>query len=260
MKRLPPFLLYCLLGVPLCTAYGQKNQQTWLFTGTVYDAHYRPVPYTNVVAHGSGQGDMTDSLGIFSLRVRATDRLSFYNISFHDTTLFVIASLPGIHVRLRQKVYSLPGAMIFDWGSSYQDFIAEVERQGVPEDLGDALGLPKQDPDMVPFDMDEQKLKSGGFLLTSPVSFLYYNLSGREKKARRAFRLKQDRKLIERFNRVLGPTNLERVTGLKNESLEQFMIYLNQQMTCDYHCSELELTRELLEIWKRYKTLQKDEK
>ncbi len=257
MKSLLPFLLYFFLWIPLCLAYGQESQQTWLFTGTVYDAHFRPVPYTNVVAHGSGQGDMTDSMGIFSIRVRATDRLSFFNISFHDTTIFVIASLPGIHVRLRRKVYALPGTMIFEWGSSYQDFIAEVERRGVPEDLGNALGLPKQDADLIPFDMDEQKLKSGGFLLTSPVSFLYYNLSGREKKARRAFRLKQDRKLIERYNRVLGPTNLAGVTGLKKESLEQFMIYLNQQMTCDYHCSELELTRELLEIWKRYKAMQK---
>ncbi len=257
MKPLLSFLLYCLLGIPLCSAYGQENQQTWLFTGTVYDAHFRPVPYTNVVAHGTKQGDMTDSMGIFSLRVRATDRISFYNISFHDTTVFVIASRSGIHVQMRRRVYELPGAMIFDWGSSYQDFIAEVERQGVPEDLGNALGLPKQDPDLVPFDMDEKKLKSTGFLLTSPVSFLYYNLSKREKRARRAFRLKRDQKLIDRYNRVLGPTNLERVTGLKDKTLEQFMIYLNQQMNCDYHCSELELTRELLDIWERYKALHK---
>jgi len=241
----------------LCSLCGQKRPKTWQFTGTVYDTQFRPVPYTSVVAHGSGQGDMTDSMGIFNLEVRATDRISFYNISFHDTTVFVIASRPGIQVHLRRKAYDLPGAMIFDWGSSYQDFIAEVERQGVPEDLGDALGLPTQDPDLVPFDRDEKKLKSAGFLLTSPVSFLYYNLSKREKGARRAFRLQRDEQLIARYNRVLGPTNLERVTGLNDEKLESFMIYLNQQITCDYHCSEMELTRELLEIWKRYQALHK---
>jgi hypothetical protein len=88
-------LLMCL---PLHYLYAQEDLRAWLFSGTVYDEHFIPVPYTNVVAHGTGQGDMTDSMGIFSLYVRATDQLSFYNISFHDTTLFVVAAQPELQL------------------------------------------------------------------------------------------------------------------------------------------------------------------
>lgn len=248
-----------ILGAFLCMlsfrGYAQEDTRAWLFTGTVYDEHFVPVPYTNVVAHGTGRGDMTDSMGIFSIYVRSTDQLSFYNISFHDTTVFVYASRPGIHVILKRKVYQLPGAMVFNWGSTYGEFIAEVERQGVPEPMGEQLGLPRQDPGVIPFDMDEEKIKSGGFLVTSPVSFLYYNLSKKEKGARRAFRLQQDQALIDRFNRVLGPANLQRITGLKEAELEQFVLFLNKNLSCDYHCDELQLTTELLQIWERYKEL-----
>lgn len=256
MKLRQSINIYLLVCLPLYNLHAQEDQRAWLFTGTVYDEHFIPVPYTNVVAHGTGRGDMTDTMGIFSLYVRASDRLSFYNISFHDTTIYVNAARSGIHVKLKRKVYMLPGAMIFNWGSTYQDFVAEVQRQGVPETIGEKLGLPQQDPGVIPFDMDEEKLKSTKFLINSPVSFIYYNLSKKEKGARRAFRLQKDQELIDRFNRVLGPTNLQHVTGLKDKALEDFMIYLNQELTCDYHCSELELTRELLDIWKRYKELQ----
>lgn len=247
--------LCVFLCIPFSRGYAQGDSRAWLFTGTVYDEHFVPVPYTNVVAHGTGQGDMTDSMGIFSIYVRATDQLSFYNISFHDTTLFVYAARQGIHVLLRRKVYELPGAMIFDWGSTYQEFLTEVERQGVPEQVGEKLGLPRQDPGVVPFDMDEDKLKSAGFLLSSPVSFFYYNLSKREKGARRAFRLQKDRALIDRFNRVLGPVNLQRITGLEDSELEQFMIYVNRELSCDYNCTEIQLTTELLQLWEQYKEL-----
>lgn len=248
--------LSVIMNLSLCTLAAQEDRQAWLFTGTVYDENFVPVPYTSVVAHGTGQGDMTDSMGIFSLYIRASDQLSFFNISFHDTSIYVYAGRPGILIRMKRKVYALPGALIFNWGSSYQDFIAEVQRQGVQETMGEKLGLPQQDPGVIPFDMDEEKLKSTTFLLNSPVSFIYYNLSKKEKGARRAFRLQQDQEMIERFNRVLGPTNLRHVTGLENKALEEFMIYLNQELTCDYHCSELQMTRELLSIWENYKEIQ----
>jgi hypothetical protein len=256
MKRRHFIHLSILTILSVCNLSAQEEHRAWLFTGTVYDEHFVPVPYTSVVGHGTGQGDMTDSMGIFSLYVRATDKLSFYNISFRDTTIYVSAALSGIHLKLKRKVYALPGAMIFNWGSTYSEFIAEVQRQGVQETIGEKLGLPRQDPGVIPFDMDEEKIKSGGFLLNSPVSFIYYNLSRKEKGARRAFRLKQDQALIDRFNRVLGPTNLQHITGLEGKALEDFMIYLNKELTCDYQCSELQLTKELLRIWKKFKEMQ----
>ncbi|MEX0986040.1 MAG: hypothetical protein WD052_01095 [Bacteroidales bacterium] len=222
-------------------------------SGVVYDASFVPVPYTHVYAHGSGQGDVTDSLGIFSLNCRESDSLSFYNIAFNDTTIAVNKDMGGFYLKLTRKVYLLRGATVFPWGSTYGDFLGEVKRQGLPEDTGEKLGLPKQDPGVIPFDMNEDMIKSTKFLINSPVSYFYYNLSKREKGARRAFKLQRDSKLIELFEQTLAPENLNAITGLRGKELEDFIIYLNSTMICDYHCSELQLITEVHAIWQDYK-------
>jgi len=224
-----------------------------LFTGTVYDEDFRPVPYTNVLAKGTGRGDMTDSLGIFQVYIRDTDQLSFYNISFRDTTVWVVRNSGSFYIKLQPRVYALSGAQVFSWGSTFNEMKAEFKKQGVPQEMGEKLDLPRQDPDHVPFELDEKKLKSPGFLVRSPVSFFYYNLSKREKHARRAYRLQENQESIDRFNRVLSAENLEQVTGLKGEALEKFIIHLNKVMICDHNCSEMELISEVLGIWKIYK-------
>jgi len=233
--------------------YAQEDQGARSFSGTVYDEHFNPVPYTSVFATGTGEGDMTDSLGIFTLHIRKTDRISFYNISYRDTAVWVSWNDTHFYMKLRPRIYSLPGARIFKWGSTYEEMKTEFKNRGVPEELGEELGLPRQDPDHVPFEMDERKLKSPGFLLTSPVSFFYYNLSKREKHARRAYRLEKNKTLTEQFNRILSPENISGITGLEGRELESFIIYLNRTMNCTYRCSEIELVSEVLKIWNEYK-------
>ena len=112
--------------------------------------------------------------------------------------------------------------------------------------------LPVQDPDYIPFDKDEQLLKSSRFFFSSPVSYFYYNMSRKEKGARKAYQLEKDKELIERFEEVLGKENITYITGLEGEELEKFMLYLNEHMFCDYHCSEIKLLTEIHNIWKKY--------
>lgn len=245
------FLIASAQGMVLS---GQDNR-AWKFTGVVYDEYFRPLPYTHVIARGTGQGDVTDSLGIFTLYVRNMDRLSFYNITTYDTTVVIQKDMEAFHINLRQKRYALSEVRAFSWGSTYGEFLEEYNRQGVPESRGEALELPRQDADIIPFDMDEKRLKSAGFLISSPVSFLYYNLSKREKSARKAFQLEQDKELIDLYESILSRENLGYITGLKEEALEDFIIYLNDHMQCTYKCPELQLLTEIHDIWNRYKEI-----
>jgi hypothetical protein len=244
--------IWLLVVVPGNMAMSQDNR-AWKFTGVVYDAYFRPLPYTHVVARGTGQGDVTDSLGIFTLYVRNMDRLSFYNIACHDTTVIINKDMEAFYINLREKRYAIGEARAFSWGSTYGEFLQEYNRQGVPETMGEALELPQQDEEIKPFDMDEKRLKSVGFLVSSPVSFLYYNLSKREKSARKAFQLEQDKELIELYESILSRGNLGYITGLKEEALEDFVIYLNDHLQCSYKCPELKLLTEIHDIWNRYK-------
>jgi len=50
-------------------SYGQTDTKAWLFSGIVYDNNFNPLPYTHVIAKGTGKGDITDINGVFSLYV-----------------------------------------------------------------------------------------------------------------------------------------------------------------------------------------------
>ena len=234
-----------------------KGQDTkaYLFSGVVYDEQFTPLPYTHVVARGTGQGDMTDSLGIFKIYVRENDILSFYNIAFIDTSIHIQKDVPSFSVHMRKRLYPIKEARIFKWGSSYSEFLDEVERMGPGEQLSEKLELPEQDPGVVPFDKNEELLKSSKFFFSSPISYLYYNYSKQEKSARKVYKLDKDRGLIDRFNEMLSAASIASITGLQGKKLETFMIYLNSNLSCTYTCDEIALMTEILAIWKRYSEL-----
>jgi hypothetical protein len=249
------YLIALILQVASIQLYAQSENSAFKFTGIVYDERFTPIPYTHVIAIGTGQGDMTDSLGIFTIYIRESDRLSFYNITCHDSVVSVTKDQKTFYIKLRRRVYKLKEAKIFDWGSSYEDFKEEVNRQGVPQSQGEKMGLPTQDPDAIPFDLDEKKIKSPGFLLASPISFFYYNLSKHEKGIRKAYKLKQDEELIHLFEATLSSENISRLTELKGEELEEFMVFLNSNLRCNYHCGEIDLLSEIFALWEKYKSI-----
>jgi len=230
----------------------QEKKKAYLFSGVVYDEKYRPLPYTHVIARGSGQGDVTDSLGIFLIYILEEDHLSFYNIAFNDTSTEVNLSDPAFHIQLKRKAYPLKEARIFDWGSGYDEFLSEAGRRGVPEDMGDKMGLPNRDPNYKPFDQNDALLKSTKFLFASPLSYVYYNYSRHAKNTRKALNLMEDQEQIDQFEALLSPDNISSITGLKDKALEEFMIYLNSNLACTYKCTEVQLITEVYAIWKRY--------
>ncbi|MEA3478785.1 MAG: hypothetical protein U9R60_11435, partial [Bacteroidota bacterium] len=158
----------------------------------VYDNAYAPVSATHVININTNVGDVTDSLGIFRLAVRSSDTLLIRNIAFRDTLVSVVEIYQNRHIRLKRRRYELEEARIFEWGATYDDFREAFIEMPVQQTLGASLGLPRQDPEKVPLEMDEQAIKSAGLLLTSPVSFFYYNFSKHAKSARKVYWFKKN--------------------------------------------------------------------
>lgn len=250
------FLILLKLILPITgSLMAQDVGDAFQFTGLVYDLNFNPLPFTNVIAEGSMQGDMTDSLGIFIINVRDHDRLHFYNIAFEDTIIAIDAAQESFFVRLKPKIYELQEAKIFDWGNSYEDFKADVlEKSKIPA-LGERVGLPRQTPGIIPLEMNEKILKSSRFIFSSPLTYLYFNYSKRERSARKAFELEQNKERIEEFKALISPDNLQTLTGLKEKELKAFILYLNAQLTCDYRCTDIEILNEVFTIWENYKLL-----
>jgi hypothetical protein len=221
----------------------------------VYDDQFHPVPASHVINLETHQGEVTDSLGIFRLPVRPGDTLLFMNIAFHDTLVPVSRIMLQRNIILRRKYHPLQEAKIFEWGSTYEDFREAVVDMPNQQTFGESMGLPTQDPDHIPFDMDEEALKSPGFLITSPVSYFYYNFSRKARSARKVYWMEKNRELHERFDAIMASENIGSITGLSGRQLQNFLAYLNEHLVCNFNCSEIQLYSELYALWEVYQKL-----
>ncbi len=245
------------LLLPFVTAsiFSQDTDSAFNLTCIIYDEAYNPIGATHVINMNTHEGDVSDSLGVFSLAVDMNDTLFFRNIAYLQTFIPVAAVAEDRYVILKRVIYLLQEAKVFPWGSSYEDFSKAVINTPAPQTLGEALGLPRRDPDYIPFDMDEATIKSAGFLLTSPVSFFYYNMNKREKRRRELFWKEKNKELYERFDSIITPENLSDITGLSGDSLRTFMTYMLKKMVCDYRCNEFKIYSEIYAHWEVFKQL-----
>lgn len=235
--------------------HAQDNSSAFKLTGIIYDESFKPIVATHVINLNTHAGDVSDTLGIFSFPAFYGDTLLFRNIAYQEIRVPVMKILEDGYVILKRVLYPLQEAKVFPWGSSYEDFSEAMVNTPAPQTIGEALGLPRQDPDYIPFDMDAAKLKSVNFLINSPISYLYYNLSKKEKNRRTLFWSDKNRESLERFEAIVSPENLSHITGLTGNNLLDFMSYLFQRMVCDHKCTELKIYSEIYAHWGVYKEL-----
>ena len=235
--------------------HAQPADTIFQISAIIYDDSFIPVPATHVININTHEGDVTDSLGIFHLPVHPGDTLLIRNIAFRDTLVPVTVFHDDRHIILSRMRYQLQEAKVFEWGSSYDDFREAFMDMPVQQTLGGSMGLPRQDPDKVPIEMDEKAVKSAGLLLSSPISFFYYNFSKHAKSARKVYWLKKNQDKQNHFETVVSAENLSDITGLGGLELQDFQLFLSQRIVCDVHCSELEIYSEIYGLWNVYQDL-----
>ncbi len=177
------------------------------------------------------------------------------NIAFQDTLVPVMQIIEVKYIRIIRKLYPLQEVRIFEWGATYHDFTKAIIEMPDQLTLGELMGLPTQDPDYIPFDMNEDELNSIAFLITSPVSYFYYKFSKREKSARKVYWLNKNRKKYERFDAIMSLENIAAVTELSGIELQEFRAFLFKRMVCDFKCSELQIYSEVHGLWDVYQEL-----
>lgn len=250
------FPALCILFLIQLRMLAQPADTIFHLSAIVYDDSFIPVPATHVINLNTHKGDVTDSLGIFRLPVYPTDTLLIRNIAFRDTLVPVAEVQPNRNIRLKRQRYQLQEARIFKWGATYDDFRKAFIEMPMQQTLGASMDLPRQNPDKVALEMDEQAVKSVGLLLTSPVSFFYYNFNKHAKSARKVYWLKKNQEKYDQFDAVVSAENLSGITGLTGVRLQEFQVFLLRRMVCDYNCSEFALYKEIHGLWKVYQELE----
>lgn len=247
--------IICLLFLVQLRLYSQHADTLFDLHALVYDESYMPVSSTHVINMNTHQGAVTDTLGIFHIGAHPADTLLIRNIMFRDTLVSAASFQEKGYVRLTRRRYQLEEARIFQWGATYEDFQEAFIGMPMQQTLGASMGLPQQDPDYVPLEMNEKAVKSAGLLLTSPFSFFYYNFSRHAKSERRVFWLKRNQEKQEQFDSLVSPENLADITGLTGQELRDFMYFSSQRMECGINCSELDIYAEIYALWELYQEL-----
>ncbi len=227
-----------------------------LVTGIVYNPAFQPLPASHVINLSTREGDITDSLGMFQLHAYPADTLLILNISYKDTMVTAARIRAQPQIRLQDRYYALEEARIFEWGSTYGDFKEAIVQMPNRQTLGESMGLPRQDPDYVPLEMDPKAVKSPAYLISSPLSFFYQNFNRQAKSARKVYWMEKNREEMEQFSRIIGKENIASITGLTGDRLLDFQSFLNNRMECDHRCTELELYTEIHALWELYRELE----
>ncbi len=211
-----------------------------------------PLAWTHIINLSTGKGSISDSSGNFSLNVSGSDSILFRNLAYEELIIPSRQINSGDTVHLRIKYHPIEEVKIFEWGSTYADFKAKMKSMPVTENLGEKLGLPQQSGSAVPNYRNPEVLSNPLFAITNPVDFLYFNLSKKEQSIRKVMEFKQNEELIRKFESVYNRKSIAVLTGLDDEKLDLFLVYLNLNFTCDIYCTELQIATEIYRHWKVY--------
>lgn len=86
------------------------------------------------------------------------------------------------------------------------------------------IGLPKAKPG-IPQLLDDNYIKSLGFALNSPISFLYYNFSKVERSKRKHIRLRYESEEYAKIDKKFNRHKIQYWTGLKEKELDKFILF-----------------------------------
>ena len=206
-----------------------------------------PVPYVNVINQRVRGGTMTDKEGKFSLQADPVDTLTFRSLGYIDKKIPVSDLLKENAVVTMAPVrYELNGVEITGEKNkvNMSGLLDHAKMSNVPIELrGEFASKPK--------------------LLTAlfhPTSFLYYKFSKDEKEKRNTLVAIRSDRQWQLFSLVYNKEIAARVTGLKGENLDNFMVYFNAFSNLSFSATTYEVEKRLKEMLKEYKKKMAEEK
>ena len=206
-----------------------------------------PVPYVNVINQRVRGGTMTDKEGKFSLQADPVDTLTFRSLGYIDKKIPVSDLLKENSVVTMAPVRSeLNGVEITGEKNkvNMSGLLDHAKMSSIPSELrGEFASKPK--------------------LLTAlfhPTSFLYYKFSKDEKEKRNTLVAIRSERQWQLFSLVYNKEIAARVTGLKGDELDNFMVYFNAYSNLSFSATTYEVEKRIKELLKEYKKKMAEEK
>jgi hypothetical protein len=228
--------------------------------GYIFDYYNnKRISYAHVINQQQAYGIISDSAGMFRIIAEPGDTL-FVSAIGYNFDIYVLEE-EDMHslfrINLAPRAYELPEVVIFEL-DTYEKFSQRFMEIRAPEKELNIIGIPKVTPREVPLLRDEEHLKSAGFALNSPVSFLYYNFNQREKNKRLYYQLLAEDKLKELADERLSDTIVFKITGLPLDEMEDFREFCNYEPSVLLSITDYELYLYILRKHKEYAIFKRD--
>ncbi len=198
-----------------------------------------PIPYVNVINQRVRGGTMTDKEGKFALQADPTDTLSFKSIGYIDKRVPVSEMLKENAVVTMAPVrYLLDGV--------------EITGEGPKVNM---TGVPQAKMSNTPAELRGEFEKKPGVLtaLVHPTSYLYYKFNKGEKEKRNTLTAIKTEREWQLFSLVYNKEIAARLTGLKGDDLDNFMVYFNAFSNLRFSATTYEVEKRLKEVYAEYK-------
>lgn len=203
------------------------------------------VPYAHIINPRVHGGTIADKDGFFSMQADPSDTLLVKSIGYVNYYIIVNEYLKSEDlipiIRLSPARY----------------LIGDVDVHG--EAPGANLeGIPKGKKVDIPPELRSDDFSSNPHwtaAIFKPLSFLHYKLNRKEKRKRKALSTIQSQREWEYFSLVYNKDVIERLTGLKDQELDDFMVYCNANHGLHYSASSYEVEeriKQLFEVYKKY--------
>ncbi|MCE1198254.1 MAG: carboxypeptidase-like regulatory domain-containing protein [Marinilabiliales bacterium] len=203
------------------------------------------IPYVNVINQRIRGGTMADKEGKFSLQADPSDTLTFKSIGYLDKKVPVseLMNKEGATVTMAPVRYLLDGA--------------EVTAEGPKVNM---TGVPKAKMSKTPSELRGEFDKKPGVLtaIFHPTSFLYYKLSKDEKEKRNTLAAIRNEREWQLFSLVYNKEVASKLTGLKGDELDKFMVYFNAYCNLSFNSNSYEVEKRIRELYKEYKSREEE--
>ncbi|WPP52807.1 carboxypeptidase-like regulatory domain-containing protein [Catalinimonas niigatensis] len=217
MKYIFLLILFVLFS-PLTLLAQQGKDTTIRLSGTIVDAENQAIPFATISIVDSGKGVVSDEEGFFFIRFPKKDTLVLSTVAHEPQYLYfgdtATTDNYDLKIRLGEQTYALEEVTIFAFKDEYAFKKAVLAMDDLPEEKQIAIPGSYYGP--------RKEVKASPL---SPVSFIADKLSKRaryEREAREKIATsRQANAVAQKYNHEL----VRKVTGLREEKLEEFMMY-----------------------------------
>jgi hypothetical protein len=212
-------------------AYGQSDSVSIRLAGIVYTADTtEKAPYVHIINLRTGTGTISDSMGIFKIKLLKSDTLLIRCIGFTNRTLTLPDSLKSticfMQIELSPKSYELNVVDIFALTRESQfrhDFINLKPNKNT---WGMQLIIPGVTRDKYQFIREDEKFNPKQ-TYDGPISALYFAFSDKGKSLRKLAQLLEEEEIAQVVEKKYTKEELSRFTGFSGDKLDSFYNYLN---------------------------------